>query len=108
MANITIGELNKSVDYWTTFNSMIKDHKPFKVIDGLDWGKKTVTINADDPRWKKIKTPDDLSAAFQGTGKKNRSVVLPVYTGAYGTSAETDIILTHLHKDNIKQTTRAK
>ena len=109
MAVISIADLNKSVDYWTNFNSMVKDHKPFKVDDSLGWAKNEIKINADDPRWKNIKTPDDLSSAFQGTGKLNRSVILPAYTGRYGTKKGLiDINLKHLAKDNIKQTTRAK
>lgn len=109
MAVISIADLNKSVDYWTNFNSMVKDHKPFKVDDSLGWAKNEIKINADDPRWKNIKTPDDLSSAFQGTGKLNRSVILPAYTGRYGTKKGLiDINLKHLSKENIKQTSRAK
>ena len=75
----------------------------------MGWAKNEIKINADDPRWKNIKTPDDLSSAFQGTGKLNRSVILPAYTGRYGTKKGLiDINLKHLAKDNIKQTTRAK
>ena len=44
MAVISIADLNKSVDYWTNFNSMVKDHKPFKVDDSLGWAKNEIKI----------------------------------------------------------------
>jgi len=108
MAKITIGELNKYVDYWANFNSLVQGHKEMKTEESLGWAKNSVKINADDPRWKKVKKPDDLAAAFAGTGKHSRSVILPAYTGKYGSGKTIDINLGHLSKDNIKGQSRAK
>ena len=108
MAKITIGELNKYVDYWANFNSLVQGHKEMKVEESLGWAGAGVKINADDARWKKVKKPDDLAAAFAGTGKHSRSVILPAYTGKYGSGKTIDINLGHLSKDNIKGQSRAK